>query len=212
MPLPGLRWRGPLVSVGAVVAAFLLRWFLRPVLGPTEAPLQIFFLAVFVSAWAGGLFTGLIAALLSVLVSYVAFFPHPDGFFSLSTPDVFRVAVFLIISVVFSVMSESRLRVVEREGDQRARLQKEQEGRAAALSAAAQQREQLQRVADHVPVILANVGPDRRFKFVNKANADRFGVTPAQMVGRRVDEFLGPELTKEIEPYINRVLAGERVE
>ncbi len=55
-------------------------------------------------------------------------------------------------------------------------------------------------------------GPDRRFKFVNKANADRFGVTPAQMVGRRVDEFLGPELTKEIEPYINRVLAGERVE
>ena len=212
MPLPGLRWRGPLVSVGAVVVAFLLRWFLRPVLGPTEAPLQIFFLAVFVSAWAGGLFTGLVASLLSVVVSYVAFFPHPDGLFSLSTADVFRVVVFLIIGAVFSVLSESRLRVVERERDQRARLQKEQEGRAAALSAAAQQREQLQRVADHVPVILAHVGPDRRFKFVNKANADRFGVTPAQMVGRRVDEFLGPELTKEIEPYINRVMAGERVE
>ena len=212
MPLPGLRWRGPLVSVGAVVVALLLRWSLRPVLGPTDAPLQIFFLAVFVSAWAGGLFAGLIAALLSVVISYVAFFPHPDGFFSLSTTDVLRVVVFLTIGVVFSVMSESRLRVVKREGDQRARLQKEQEGRAAALSVAAQQREQLQRVADHVPVILANVGPDRRFKFVNKANADRFGVTPAQMVGRRVDEFLGPELTKEIEPYINRVLAGERVE
>ena len=64
MPLPGLRWRGPLVSVGAVVVALLLRWALRPVLGPTDAPLQIFFLAVFVSAWAGGLFTGLIASLL----------------------------------------------------------------------------------------------------------------------------------------------------
>ena len=117
MPLPGLRWRGPLVSVGAVVAAFLLRWFLRPVLGPTEAPLQIFFLAVFVSAWAGGLFTGLVASLLSVVVSYVAFFPHPDGLFSLSTADVLRVVVFLIIGVVLSVMSESRLRVVERERD-----------------------------------------------------------------------------------------------
>ena len=125
MPLPGLRWRGPLVSVGAVVAAFLLRWFLRPVLGPTEAPLQIFFLAVFVSAWAGGLFTGVVASLLSVVVSYVAFFPHPDGLFSLSTADVFRVVVFLIIGAVFSVLSESRLRVVERERDQRARLQKE---------------------------------------------------------------------------------------
>jgi PAS domain S-box-containing protein len=212
MPLPGLRWRGPLVSVAAVLAALALRWFLRPVLGPTEAPLQIFFLAVFVSAWAGGLFAGLTAALLSVLVSYIAFFDHSNGFFTLSTVDIFRVGVFLIIGVVLSVMSESRLRMVERDADQRDRLQKEQEARTAALSAAAQQREQLQRVADHVPMILANCGTDRRFKFVNKANADRFGVTPAQMVGRRIDEFLGPELTKEIEPYITRVLAGERVE
>src|SRR5262245_18973046 len=161
MPLPGLRWRGPLVSVAAVLAALVLRWLLRPVLGPTEAPLQIFFLAVFISAWAGGLFTGLFAALLSVAVSYAAFFEHPNGFFSMLTADVFRVGVFLVIGIVASVMSESRLRMVEREADQRTRLQQEQEARAAALSTAAQQREQLQRVADHVPVILANCGTDR---------------------------------------------------
>ena len=105
MPLPGLRWRGPLVSVAAVLAALVLRWFLRPVLGPTEAPLQIFFLSVFVSAWAGGLFTGLVASLLSLAVSYVAFFDHPAGFFSLSTADMFRVAVFLVIGITASVMS-----------------------------------------------------------------------------------------------------------
>ena len=137
MPLPGLRWRGPLVSVAAVLVAFVVRWLLRPALGPTAAPLQMFFLAVFVSAWAGGLFTGLLATLLSVVVAYGPFFDHPDGFFSLTTPDVFRIGVFLIIGVVFSVMSESWLKAVQREADQRKRLQQEQEGRVAALSTAA---------------------------------------------------------------------------
>jgi hypothetical protein len=56
-------------------------------------------------------------------------------------------------------MSESRLRA-RREAERR-ELQDEQERRTSALSSAAEQREQLQRVADHVPVILANCGPDR---------------------------------------------------
>jgi PAS domain S-box-containing protein len=212
MPPSGPRWRGPLVAVAAVSAAFALRWSLRSVIGATDAPLQMFFLAVFVAAWAGGLITGLVATLLSVVVAYSAFFRHPDGILSLASPDVFRISVFLLIGTVFSVLSESRLRALEREARQRVRLQEEQERRAAALSAAAAQREQLQRVIDQVPVILANCGPDRRFKFVNKANADRFGLTPAQMVGRKIEDVLGAELSSEIEPYIQRVLAGERVE
>jgi PAS domain S-box-containing protein len=212
MPPSGPRWRDPLVAVAAVLVAFALRLLLRPVMGGTEAPLQMFLLAVFVAAWAGGLLAGLFATLLSAALVYFAFFPHPGGVFSPSIPDVFRIGVFLAIGAIFSVMSESRLRALEREAEQRRQLQQEQERRATALSNAAEQREQLQRVADHVPVILASCGPDRRFKFVNKANADRFGVTPAQMVGRRIDEFLGPDLTSQIEPYIKRVLTGERVE
>ena len=117
-----------------------------------------------------------------------------------------------MIGIVFSVMSESRLVALEREARQREQLLAEQAARAAALTDVAEQREQLQRVADRVPVILASCGLDRRFTFVNQANADRFGVTPADMVGRRIDEFLGPETAAELEPYIERVLAGERVE
>ena len=208
MPPSGPRWRDPLVAVAAVLVAFALRWSLRPVMGGTEGPLQMFFLAVFVAAWAGGLLAGLFATLFSVVIAYAAFFQHPAGPFSLSTPDVLRIGVFLASGMVFSVMSESRLRALEREAERRRELQEEQGRRTSALSSAAEQREQLQRVADHVPVILANCGPDRRFKFVNKANADRFGVTPAQMVGRRIDEFLGAEMTSQIEPYIARVLAS----
>ncbi len=196
----------------AVLAAFALRWWLRTVFGETGAPLQMFFLAVFVAAWAGGLANGLLATFSSLVLAYAAFFQHPDGLLSLSRPDVIRAVVFLIIGIVFSVLSESRLVALEREAAQREQLIAEQSARAAALTEVAEQREQLQRVADRVPVILASCGLDRRFKFVNQANADRFGLTPADMVGRRLDEFLGPETAAELEPHIERVLAGERVE
>src|SRR5215218_1953563 len=165
MARSGPRWRDPLVAVMAVLAAFAFRWWLRPIVGDTGAPLQLFFLAVFVAAWAGGLATGLLATFSSLVLAYAAFFEHPNGLLSLAVPDVIRVAVFLVIGIVFSVMSESRLVALEREADQREQLLSEQAARAAALTAAAEQREQLQRVADHVPVILASCGRDRRFTF-----------------------------------------------
>ena len=141
MPPSGPRWRDPLVAVAAVLVAFALRWSLRPAMGGSEAPLQMFFLAVFVAAWAGGLLAGLFATALSVGIAYFAFFQHPAGPFSLATPDVLRIGVFLAIGTVFSVMSESRLRALEREAERRRELQAEQERRASALSSAAEQRE-----------------------------------------------------------------------
>src|SRR5215213_6466764 len=119
MARSGPRWRDPLVAVIAVLAAFALRWALRPVVGDTAAPLQMFFLAVFVSAWAGGLATGLLATFCSLVLSYAAFFEHPNGLLSLAVPDLIRMLVFLVIGIVISVMSESRLVVIEREADQR---------------------------------------------------------------------------------------------
>ena len=103
----GQRWRDPLIAVAAVLSAAALRWSLRPLIGPTDAPLLMFFLAVFVAAWAGGLATGLFATFGSVVLSFAAFFEHPDGLFSLAAPDILSIAVFIIIGIIFSVMSES---------------------------------------------------------------------------------------------------------
>ena len=211
MLLSGPRWRDPLVPVTAVLVAFALRWWLRPVIGETAAPLQLFFLAVFVAAWAGGLPTGLFATL-SRWSGYARILPTPRR--ALLAVASGRDPHRRVPAHRHRLQRDERVaagRARARSG-QREQLLAEQAARAAALTAAAEQREQLQRVADRVPVILASCGPDRRFKFVNQANADRFGVTPADMVGRSIDEFLGPELPEEIEPYIERVLAGERVE
>ena len=212
MARPVSRWRAPFVAVVAVLLAFLLRTLLQPITGPTGAPLQMFFLAVFVAGWAGGLGAGLLATALSLVVAYLAFFSHAAGFFSPSTQDLYRVIVFVVIGAIFSIMSQSRLSALAREEHHREALQREQQQRLAALEEAASERERLRLVTDHIPVILATCDRDGRFTFVNSANADRFGLRPADMTGRRVAEVLGADWAEQLQPYVDRVLRGEVVE
>src|SRR5215468_6813756 len=67
-------------------------------------------------------------------------------------------------------------------------------------------------ITDRSPVLIAYVGPDRTFKFVNKPYAARFGLRQQDIIGRTIQEIIGEEAYATIEPYTNRALNGERVE
>lgn len=71
---------------------------------------------------------------------------------------------------------------------------------------------QLQLMADSVPALIAHVDADLRYQFANKAYGRWFGKDPAQIVGRSMDEVLGPAHFAKAWPYIDRVLKGERVQ
>ncbi|GEM_PF-2320416 len=70
---------------------------------------------------------------------------------------------------------------------------------------------QLRLVTDYAPVMLAHRSRDERYLFVNRAYAQRFGLTPDEITGRTVAEVVGPQTYAQIRPYIDRVLAGEPV-
>ncbi|HEX7316835.1 MAG TPA: PAS domain S-box protein [Pyrinomonadaceae bacterium] len=70
----------------------------------------------------------------------------------------------------------------------------------------------LQLVADHAPVLITYCGADRTYKFVNEPYAERFRMRPTEIVGRSIEELLGTEAYATIEPYVDAVLRGERVE
>ncbi len=67
-------------------------------------------------------------------------------------------------------------------------------------------------VFDAMPVAVAHCDAEQRYVFANKAYAARFGLTPEELVGRPVVEVLGEELCAQINPYTQRVLAGESVQ
>lgn len=75
-----------------------------------------------------------------------------------------------------------------------------------------QRQRQLQLVSDNAPVFIAHCDREHRFKFVNRAYAERFGLTPREVVGRTIADVLGQKAFEAITPFLAEVLKGRRVE
>jgi diguanylate cyclase (GGDEF)-like protein/PAS domain S-box-containing protein len=84
------------------------------------------------------------------------------------------------------------------------------ERRNAELAARARAQE-IRLLADNVPVLISHFGPDLRCLFANKAYASTWGWKVEEVLGRTVEEIIGAEGFREVEPYIRRVLKGETV-
>lgn len=72
--------------------------------------------------------------------------------------------------------------------------------------------EQLKLVADHMPVAVTRCSMDLRYIWVSKGYLDWVGLEQHEVDGRPIREVLGEKAYGTIEPYLQRVMAGERVE
>jgi diguanylate cyclase (GGDEF)-like protein/PAS domain S-box-containing protein len=66
-------------------------------------------------------------------------------------------------------------------------------------------------VADALPLRVAYIDIDERYRFNNLAYERGFGLTRQQILGRTVRELLGDAAYRTVEPYIRAVLRGESV-
>ncbi len=62
---------------------------------------------------------------------------------------------------------------------------------------------------DNVPVLIAYVDAEFRFRFVNRAYHESLGLERSRIIGRRVDEVLGQERFLAREAHMARALEGE---
>jgi PAS domain S-box-containing protein len=67
-------------------------------------------------------------------------------------------------------------------------------------------------VLDAMPAAAVRCRRDHTFLWVNPLYANWIGRPAERIVGRKLDEVIGPEAAREIEPSIQRVLNGERVQ
>ncbi|ACC75916.1 diguanylate cyclase [Paraburkholderia phymatum] len=70
----------------------------------------------------------------------------------------------------------------------------------------------LRAIADNLPVLVAYVDGERRYRFANSTYREWLGLDPEEIVGRLTHEVLDADFYAAIEPYVQRVLNGERVE
>ena len=80
---------------------------------------------------------------------------------------------------------------------------------AASRRALAESEAELRRITDSLPVLIALIGSDFRYRFANRAYKDWFGVDPRDMLGRTVEEVLGEAQWEARRDPLKRALAGE---
>src|SRR5262249_9101641 len=68
---------------------------------------------------------------------------------------------------------------------------------------AVRERERLLRlITDRSPLLIASVGIDGTYKFVNKPYAERFGMRQQDVVGMKIRDVIGEEAYARIEPHV----------
>jgi len=178
------RW---LLGLVAPAGALGLTLLLQPLLD--QAPSPPFGAAVLVVAWVGGFGPALLATAVSTFaLDY--YFLAPAHSLSVKPGDLVWLLLFAAVSVVTAWLVASR-------------------GRARARLASSEQ--QLRLVTDTAPQLIGYVDANRRFQFANRPYAERYGRTPADIVGRRVAEVLGVDGYANIRRPLTEALAGRRV-
>lgn len=76
------------------------------------------------------------------------------------------------------------------------------------MEALEQSRRQLQLIADNLPSLIAYVGQDEKYIFVNKAYARNFQRFDRDIVGRKIRNVIGADAYRQAKPHIEGVLNG----
>ena len=72
--------------------------------------------------------------------------------------------------------------------------------------------EQLIVVTDNMAVAVTRCNRDLRYVWISSGCAEWLRSTQEEIIGQKIPDVLGAEAFATVRPYIDRVLAGERVE
>lgn len=90
-------------------------------------------------------------------------------------------------------------------------LEKEIAERKMAEAELQERADRARQIADSLPLLIASVDDDRRYRFLNREHERWYGIQPSEFVGRKVEELLGTDDYGRIRSHVDRVLAGEPV-
>jgi PAS domain S-box-containing protein len=186
-----------LFALGCVAVATLFRLLLDPVVAEDHSLLTIYVPAVLFAGLVGGVRAGTLALLASTVISWWLFLPLRHSFVILSVVDAARLIVFVVVGAFILWGAQRYQKIIES-------LSKE-----VALRKLTQNRLQ---ILDHTPFLLAQCNRDVRYVNASKSYAALFGLTPDEIVGKRVVDVVGASGFETMRPHIEAVLAGKRVE
>jgi PAS domain S-box-containing protein len=194
----GLRYGS---AIGLLLTVALARFALIPLLG-SQAPLLPFIVAVLAAAYIGGRGPALLACLLTPPVATVLFTHWPQG--SNPGPWSAHLAFFVAIGVIATLIVDQLQRSYAAQQD--ALLAAQESEHKANTSEA-----RLRLVADSLPLLVAYVDRDLRYRFHNSRYFEWLGREAGAVLGRHIREVLGEEFFQQRSVQFEAALRGETV-
>ena len=184
-----MRARTFLLPVTLVALTALVQWLLINFFGAATTYL-IFAWPVIASALLAGFWSGILANVFSLVVAFVM--PSTSGWRGVdeATTIPIRLVLMAAVGVVISLIIE---RLQSKEHELRRRTA------------------ELEQITDTMPVFVVRCAADDTFLFVNRSYAHRFGLTAAEVIGRKIPDVLGADAYRTLRAYIGRALSGEHV-
>jgi PAS domain S-box-containing protein len=71
--------------------------------------------------------------------------------------------------------------------------------------------QRLRLITNALPVLIAYVDSEQRYRFNNDAYKTWFGISAEEALGRTIREMVGERLYRSVRPYLEKALAGEQV-
>ncbi len=187
MPIP---WKHAGIATLALIAATGVRSLLDPWLAGS-LPYVATLVAIVYVAWR----TGTAVALASTFVGWLvaaALFVAPRGDLAALTADEWtRAGGFLVVTLSIVFVTD-RMRHAQR----RSRFSEQQ----------------LDLISNRLPALISYVGADRRYVWCNDEYTRWFGLAREQIVGRTLEQVLGPEFWPRVAAQMDAAFEGRVVE
>ncbi|HKV09803.1 MAG TPA: PAS domain-containing protein [Thermoanaerobaculia bacterium] len=191
------------VAVLAVAVALLVKLGLERIVD-TGAPFLLFPLAILAAAWLGGLRPGLLATVLSTVVAVPMFLLPLSASDLGSGAMALRTLVFLLQGVGISLIAHAF-------DQERHRADADASLARAALDEIRNKDRQLLLITDSLPLLVSYIDAGRRYRFVNKAYEDWFGIPRSEVLGQHACDVLGEAAYETVRPFFDEALAGRTV-
>jgi PAS domain S-box-containing protein len=204
--ISGARSKKDLICLGAAlviaVAAFAV-----DLATPRGVAAGVFphLIAIAFTAWSSLRFAPFFVAALATLFTAVGFVLTDGGIIHIVAVNrVFLIAAYWLFAFLVHLKQEADRKLLlgyaelEQTIAARTRELEESEGR-------------LRLITDRVPAMIAYVGADQRYRFVNAYYGEVVGMPDGRAFGRHLREVLGEEFYEVAKPNIERALTGQTV-
>jgi PAS domain S-box-containing protein len=181
-----------LAAIALAVGAWLVRLPMESALG-AQYVFITFFPAAALAAFLLGFWPGILCALICAVLADLLVIP-PYGVFLHEDPEPLAALTFFVVSCTFLSAIGSLAR--------RAR------GTRQALHLSEQR---LSLLTDATPALISHIDRDLRYRFINAQYEKWFALKRDDILGRTMTEVLGAEALACLQPYVDRVLAGQDV-